>query len=51
MGDPKDLWSVGLVGGSMVAWVSGEGLRAGRVALSPPLLWAGGSWRVVVVSI
>ena len=50
MGDPKDLWSVGLVG-AMVAWLSGEGLRAGRVALSPSLLWVGGSWRVVVVSI
>lgn len=35
----------------MVAWLAGEGLGAGRVALSPPLLWAGGSWRVVVVSI
>lgn len=37
--------------GVMVAWLSGEGLRAGRVALSPPLLWVGGPWRVVVVSI
>lgn len=35
----------------MMAWLSGEDLRVGRVALSPPLLWAGGFWRVVMVRI